>query len=278
MVSHLILIQEIVGSNPTATSNFEMKMMMNRKYIGIYNVNRIGRDFIIGDIHGMYNEFIDILKKLKFDYSKDRFFSVGDIIDRGENSSLLIELLDEPWFNSVLGNHEDMMVTSANLYMTYNNEYMYDIIPVDEQEMIILNGGEWFLKLKFIDYVDLSLKILNNMPYTILLKALNGDGKEIDIGISHANPLTRWKDLNSYRNLNRILWGGKLGPYSKKKVEHDINIDVVESFHGHYLLNSPVIKKESINFLNGGGFINTKMPVVQLTDKGKYINKLVMPL
>ena len=50
-----------------------------------YKLNTEGRDFVIGDLHGCYDEFLAVLADISFDTKIDRMFSVGDLIDRGKN-------------------------------------------------------------------------------------------------------------------------------------------------------------------------------------------------
>jgi serine/threonine protein phosphatase 1 len=71
--------------------------------------NKTGRDLIVGDLHGCVDALRFLLAELAFDSSRDRLFSVGDLIDRGNDSLAAIDLLDKPWFYPVLGNHEDAL-------------------------------------------------------------------------------------------------------------------------------------------------------------------------
>jgi len=66
--------------------------------------------FVVGDIHGMYDLFITTLKKMNFNFEKDLCISVGDLVDRGEQSQQCVSLLDEPWFEAAEGNHEHFCV------------------------------------------------------------------------------------------------------------------------------------------------------------------------
>lgn len=72
--------------------------------------NLIGRDFVVGDMHGAYTAFEYLLKTIGFNPEKDRVIAVGDMVDRGPDSLKCLSLLYEPWFHSVLGNHEQMML------------------------------------------------------------------------------------------------------------------------------------------------------------------------
>ena len=76
----------------------------------ILNPNLVGRDFIIGDLHGSYSIFKNLLKNISFNPEIDRIISVGDLIDRGPDSPNCLSLIREPWFHAVLANHEQMMI------------------------------------------------------------------------------------------------------------------------------------------------------------------------
>jgi len=76
-------------------------------------MNKLGRDFVVGDIHGHIDLFHEELSREGFDPIKDRVFSVGDLIDRGPDSLACLDLLNEPWFHAVRGNHEQMMIEWA---------------------------------------------------------------------------------------------------------------------------------------------------------------------
>jgi serine/threonine protein phosphatase 1 len=75
--------------------------------------NEAGRDFVVGDLHGCVDSLRYLLTEIGFDGSRDRLFSVGDLVDRGTDSLAAIDLVDKPWFFPVLGNHEDALISVA---------------------------------------------------------------------------------------------------------------------------------------------------------------------
>ena len=77
--------------------------------------NLQGRDFIVGDLHGHPDVLRRLMDHEAFDYDTDRLFSVGDLVDRGPNSAGALDLLDQPWFYPVLGNHDAMLLATLNL-------------------------------------------------------------------------------------------------------------------------------------------------------------------
>ncbi len=70
----------------------------------------LGRDFVVGDIHGAFDLVMRALEGVQFNPAVDRLFSVGDLVDRGDYSAMALEFLNEPWVFAVRGNHEQMVL------------------------------------------------------------------------------------------------------------------------------------------------------------------------
>ncbi len=75
--------------------------------------------YVIGDIHGAYDEFVRLLTKINFRYDgSDSLYLLGDYGDWGERSMetiLFVKELDEryPFVHCLAGNHELMFVRCA---------------------------------------------------------------------------------------------------------------------------------------------------------------------
>ncbi len=64
------------------------------------------RTIVVGDLHGCYDELLDLLDKVSFG-SEDRLICVGDLITKGpKNREVLDRFMTDPQFASVLGNHD----------------------------------------------------------------------------------------------------------------------------------------------------------------------------
>lgn len=103
-----------------------------------FAANRRGRDFVVGDIHGMFSLVDQALLRVSFDPRRDRLFSVGDLVDRGPDSHRALEFLRRPYVHAVRGNHEDMLLD------------LYDGREPSEQQLEweIGHGPQsWWLKL-----------------------------------------------------------------------------------------------------------------------------------
>lgn len=67
------------------------------------------RTFIIGDIHGCYDELASLVEKFNPDPG-DSIFSVGDVINRGPDSDKCVRFIKENNIRTVMGNHEHWYV------------------------------------------------------------------------------------------------------------------------------------------------------------------------
>lgn len=164
--------------------------------------NEHGRDLIVGDIHGCWQKLMSVLSSIKFDLTKDRLFSVGDLVDRGPDSEFVVEWLDEPWFNAVRGNHENLTILGNG---KGSDHQMY---------VHMMNGGEWFYKLeagKRMQIVDR----LDALPYAIELETLEGM-----VGIVHAEcPCDSWSDFSQL-----VVWPGavqKACTWNRERIAED---------------------------------------------------------
>ena len=64
------------------------------------------RTIVVGDIHGCYDELVDLLDKVSFG-SEDRLISVGDLITKGpKNEEVLERFMSDRQLSAVLGNHD----------------------------------------------------------------------------------------------------------------------------------------------------------------------------
>jgi serine/threonine protein phosphatase 1 len=98
-----------------------------------FALNAEGRDFVVGDIHGMFSHLRMLLDEVGFDPARDRLFSVGDLVDRGPESHEALDWLDLHWFHAVRGNHEQFAIESED--------------PEQLEIWLKYNGGGWWVDL-----------------------------------------------------------------------------------------------------------------------------------
>jgi serine/threonine protein phosphatase 1 len=99
-----------------------------------FAANPLGRDFVVGDLHGCFGQLEAALARLQFDDLRDRLFSVGDLVDRGERSADALHWLQKSWFHACMGNHEEMVLTAPSQ-------------PESLLIWVMINGGAWWLDL-----------------------------------------------------------------------------------------------------------------------------------
>lgn len=65
-----------------------------------------GRTIVVGDIHGCYDELMELLAKVNFG-TDDRVVSVGDLVTKGPKNREVFELfMTDARFTAVIGNHD----------------------------------------------------------------------------------------------------------------------------------------------------------------------------
>lgn len=202
-----------------------------------FPINTEGTDYAVGDIHGCFSLVQKELDAINFDPTKDRLFSVGDLVDRGSESNVVLEWLEKPWFHAILGNHEAMLI-DADL----NSDR-----PQDSDHFI--NGGQWFYMLTRDEQIELKERF-RQLPYIMQVQTKAGN-----IGIVHADyPYQDWDMLKrmpvNELDLYRYLW-------SRERINHP-NLFPIENIraviHGH----TPVYCMMVINniyFIDTGGWL-----------------------
>lgn len=163
--------------------------------------NKLGKDYIVGDLHGHIDALFDVLAKVRFNPDTDRVFSTGDLIDRGPHNLECLDLLEQPWFHSVKGNHEQFMEWSE-----------HDLVRASW----IANGGVWAITHLHADHFAGYKDMVTHLPTAIVV----GTGKH-RFNIIHAQPpdnegiitdkvfdATPIPDLEEY-----TLWGRELFHY-----------------------------------------------------------------
>ena len=183
--------------------------------------NRRGRDFFLGDLHGLKGTLERALAARQFDPSVDRVICVGDLIDRGPESHACLHLLDQPWFHAVRGNHEQMMI---------------DAWHGGEADLWYMNGGHWAAMLS-IDTLEGDVALAEAMPVALTVEQPSGP----PIGIVHAEyPLRDWdqvdKAVGHYDTCQQMLWGRTVLRMGLDQAVKGVRATI----HGHTQLPHPV--------------------------------------
>lgn len=199
--------------------------------------NTAGRDFVVGDLHGCYDKLMRLLRRVDFDKSRDRLFSVGDLIDRGPSSVLCLGLLAEPWFHAVQGNHEDILLQIVE--------------QGGDWQWWMDNGGNW---ANDVDIAELKFyaERIRQLPYAITVGA-----GEHRFNVIHAEFFGSDADLDSGdfepHIAQRMLWGRAL--FNGQVDYCDIHQGLSLTYCGHSILHSPE-RMMMQYFIDTGAFLN----------------------
>jgi serine/threonine protein phosphatase 1 len=132
--------------------------------------NMVGRDYIVGDLHGCLDLLQAELARIEFDPARDRLFSVGDMIDRGPDSLGCLRLLKEPWFFSVRGNHEELLLAYMDWQAGPDAWHQTNPGKTSPNYLFMNTGGSWARKLAGQDKQELENLLLPRvraLPYLI---------------------------------------------------------------------------------------------------------------
>lgn len=218
-----------------------------------FEKNEIGRDFVVGDIHGMFHHLEAQLGVLEFDTTKDRLFSVGDLVDRGPHSEDFDRWLDKPWFHAVKGNHEEMMINAAR----------DDSFEGRQAAHHFINGGEWMFALPEVEQQCYAI-LADELPIAIEVETDKGL-----VGIVHAEcPMGDWELFKSLYNDNKDYFD-QVAMWSRKKIK-DGNSSyvrgVVDLYVGHTVMTD--LKPHvlgNVHYIDTGAcFLGGKLTIVRI--------------
>lgn len=220
---------------------------MNKLELTIRNDDRV---FVVGDIHGEITMLNEKLSEIGFDKEKDTLIAVGDLIDRGEDSLACLALIQNPWFKSVRGNHENLMINS--------------VIHKDENHIRcwIQNGGNWYFNLNQEDLMyanDLAKIAESELPYVI---ELNHKGKKFVI--CHADfPSNEYSGEIETEELFHIVWSrDRINKVMKTNVSEPINGADMFIF-GHTPLRKP-LQVDNCMWIDTGAVFGKELTIIEL--------------
>jgi len=218
-----------------------------------FQLNTIGSDYVVGDIHGCLDQLNKQLHELKFNQDVDRLFCTGDLVDRGPDSIDVIKLLEQDWFHSVVGNHEFMLSfapTDATLYNIH-----------------IANGAYWFALLDGTVKQYIVNLIHNKMPLIIEVETQSGL-----IGIVHGDlkDLIDWNTLYQdgfidYDFQQNCLWGRYLFERSYYNPVPVIIDNIHKVYFGHSITphGTPIVYGNCV-FIDSGAISGKPLNIIKL--------------
>ncbi len=96
--------------------------------------------YVIGDIQGCYDEFIQLVEQINFNPSCDTLYLVGDLVNRGPKSLEVLQWIYQYQDSviSVLGNHDIFLLGRyAKILMPSKDETIQDILQFKQAQKLI---------------------------------------------------------------------------------------------------------------------------------------------
>lgn len=214
--------------------------------IQYFELNQLGKDYVIGDVHGRYDLVYEALAKVKFNEKYDRLFCVGDLIDRGVYSEHVLEFLNLPFVYAIRGNHEDILL-----------ELYQDTIPSEEK--IAYYGQQigltWWLsvpndkRMQILEKIKQLPLVMEITTYRGSVGLLHGDVDDnltwgqfkeaIENGEHHVIQETLWgrsrlgnNIIKEVKGIDRIYVGHTVQDYARK-LANVVAIDTGAVFNQH---------------------------------------------
>lgn len=227
-----------------------------------FTTNPVGEDFICSDIHGNFELLESYLSEIEFNPAEDRLFCLGDLIDRSEHSPLAFEYLKKPWFYSILGNHEMMLIDAF--------EKKDEIL----KQLWHRCGGHWAIDLT-LDELEPYYNALIELPIGIELELYSGK----KVGLIHAGlpENTDWNDIkqslsvlpksgfDSNTELLQIILWDRPHLYNPASVSLAPVQNIDHVFHGHTIVYKMLLI-ENRSYIDLGSYNNARLGLVHPDD------------
>jgi len=212
-----------------------------------FAANTVGRDFVVGDIHGCFSKLDAELVGLAFDPAKDRLFSVGDLVDRGPESEMAVEWLAKSWFHAVRGNHEQMAIDCATGSI--------------DRACYVANGGAWFIGLTRAEQLQFA-DAFRALPIALEVETPHGL-----FGIVHADcPFDSWSLLGAELQGERAWRVAEACAWSRERITSK-NESVIEGVVAVIVGHTPVVKPVSfgnVHYIDTGAVFGKSLTIVQI--------------
>lgn len=166
--------------------------------------------YIISDIHGCYEEYRELLEKIKFS-DTDELFVLGDAVDRGpEPMKVLQDMMMRPNVYPILGNHDYIALT---ILKKLNVEIREDNVETHLSKEDILDYFYWHKdggKTTIEKFKELSREereeILEYLEEFSIYNEIFLNGKHYVLAHADIHNFSETKDLKEYKLSDFIFY------------------------------------------------------------------------
>ncbi|MEG1141827.1 MAG: metallophosphoesterase [Clostridia bacterium] len=201
--------------------------------------------YVMSDIHGAYNSFINMLELINFT-EDDELYILGDVIDRNYGGIKILNYIkNSNNIHLLSGNHEQLFVT----YLTEEDETMSKILLED---WIAVGGKVTIEELKeyTLDEVYNLLEWIDNLPYYIVI----GEYVLVHGGFEMPHAVVTLEEVLNYNSKYDMIWNRTFFLDNNYRIN---NYTVILGHTTTLSVNSKadiIYKKGKINIDCGSGF------------------------
>lgn len=223
------------------------------RLVKIWDQEIKGRLWTCGDIHGCGTLLMLTLEQVGFDFENDLLVAVGDLIDRGPQNLECIELLDQSWFTSIRGNHEDLCIGGLQ-------DDVFKRCHLD-------NGGDWFYQLD----IPTRREIANKLSELPVVLEVNHQGKKYGFVHGHIeqNDWEAFKATFTGDNIpsavHNAMWRRDRLDIDNQKYTTVSGVDAV--FMGHTVVQH-VCHRDNCYFIDIGSCFVGRLAVIDVNGLG----------
>lgn len=146
--------------------------------------------YVIGDVHGCYDEFMQLLHKIESKDEDAKIILVGDLVDRGAKTMEMLEwamanITEDGKYQCIRGNHEQMIIEW--FYTDFNYWYLKDD-DLDEFpdthydfDQVVLDHD-----LTAPDKLRPYVEFLESLPYEKVVDVISANKRHIRFRVVHA--------------------------------------------------------------------------------------------
>ena len=189
----------------------------------------MNRLIIYGDIHGCYEEFVQLRSSLDTQIS-DVEVCVGDILTKGKDSIKTLRYIQKNNILSVLGNHEDKLLR----FIVHNQNSENNPITLDEAEKAIIDN-----------LYDDEIQFLKNLPLFIQFESIT----VLHGGLLNNQSLNdiKKKDKGKLLRLRYIDQKGKFIEYGKEDKNSQFWADLYDGSEGFVVYGHQTFKEVNVS-------------------------------
>eukprot|EP00298_Acanthocystis_sp_HF-20_P004726 c15040_g1_i1.p1 GENE.c15040_g1_i1~~c15040_g1_i1.p1 ORF type:complete len:340 (+),score=164.87 c15040_g1_i1:195-1214(+) len=131
--------------------------------------NNITNAILIGDIHGCADELNDLLEKVNYNPSRHSLILLGDLVNKGPNSTGVLKLAMEKNALAIRGNHDDHILAVAVERKILHLKLKEKNISVQDKSKILSKLEDTQSLAWTDDFTREQIEWLNSLPLTISL-------------------------------------------------------------------------------------------------------------